>query len=206
MRRFNIVLARVFAATLLVSLTLAGPAIAQTDHKADVSKIKIDNFGRISDNFYRGAQPKGQDYADLAALGVKTVINLTSHDADINEKSMVEKAGMKYVQIPMTTHEPPTPTKISQFLSLASNPDARPIYVHCVGGKHRTGVMTALYRMTGEGWTADQAFQEMKQYKFGADFLHKEFKSFVFSYYTTLAKTVKAPLERTVEATAKASN
>ena len=42
--------------------------------------------------------------------------------------------------------------------------------------------MTAAYRMTGEGWTADQAFKEMKQYNFGADFLHPEFKAFVYGY------------------------
>src|SRR5262245_47887459 len=205
MHRFNNVLARAFAATLLVALALAGPSIAQ-DQKADISKIKIDNFGRITDSFYRGAQPKGQDYEALAALGIKTVVNLTSDDSDVNEKAMVEKAGMKYIQIPMTTHEAPSPGKISQFLGLVTNPESTPIYLHCVGGKHRTGVMTALYRMTDEGWTADQAFQEMKKYNFGADFLHKEFKNFVYSYYTTMAKTMKAPLEKTVEATAKASN
>jgi len=54
--------------------------------------------------------------------------------------------------------------------------------VHCVGGKHRTGVMTAAYRMTNDGWTSEQAFREMKQYKFGADFLHPEFKKYVFAF------------------------
>ncbi|HSE42739.1 MAG TPA: dual specificity protein phosphatase family protein [Acidobacteriota bacterium] len=205
MRHFNNVLTRVFAATLLVALGLAGPSIAQ-DQKTTISKIKIDNFGRISDSFYRGAQPKGQDYSDLALLGIKTIVNLTSDDVDVNEKAMVEKAGMKYIQIPMTTHEPPTPAKISQFLGILKNPESTPIYLHCVGGKHRTGVMTALYRMTDEGWTADQAFKEMKQYKFGADFLHKEFKNFVYTYYTDLAKTLKTPVEPAVIATVKASN
>jgi uncharacterized protein (TIGR01244 family) len=206
MRRFNNVLSRVFAATLLVALALASPSIAQSDQKADVSKIRIDNFGKITDKYYGGAQPKGQDYADLAALGIKTVINLTSDEADATEQAMVEKAGMKYYQIPMTTHEPPTPAKIAEFLGLASNTESTPIYVHCVGGKHRTGVMTAIYRMADEGWSADQAFKEMKQYKFGADFLHKEFKSFVYTYYTDLAKTLKTPVEKTVVATVKASN
>jgi hypothetical protein len=36
--------------------------------------------------------------------------------------------------------------------------------------------------MAGEGWTADRAFAEMKQYKFGMDFLHQEFKDFVMTY------------------------
>jgi hypothetical protein len=42
--------------------------------------------------------------------------------------------------------------------------------------------MTAVYRMTHHGWTGAQAFKEMKQYKFGADFLHPEFKKFVYEY------------------------
>jgi hypothetical protein len=57
-----------------------------------------------------------------------------------------------------------------------------------MGGRHRTGVMTAAYRMTHDGWTADQSFAEMKQYKFGADFLHPALKSFVYSFYSDLDK------------------
>ena len=33
-----------------------------------------------------------------------------------------------------------------------------------------------------QGWSADRAFKEMKQFKFGADFLHSEFKDFVYDY------------------------
>ena len=52
--------------------------------------------------------------------------------------------------------------------------------------------MTAAYRMTHEGWTPDQAFKEMKQYKFGADFLHSEFKEYVYGYRPTLAHAAPA--------------
>ena len=176
---------RQLAATVLVGLLAAASASAQASRSA----VRIDNFGRINANYYRGAQPKGQDYADLAALGVKTVINLTSDDAEASEQAMVARAGMRYVQIPMTTHRAPTSEQIAQFLSIANDPASQPVYVHCVGGKHRTGVMTAIYRMTNEGWTSDRAFAEMKQFKFGADFLHPEFKSVVYAYPASLART-----------------
>jgi protein tyrosine/serine phosphatase len=182
-----------------MSFSLAGPAAArgrQTDARSnavDISKIRIDNFGRINPTYYRGAQPKGRDYADLASLGVKTLINLTSDDADASEQAMAERAGMKYVQIPMTTHRPPTSAELSKFLKIVSDPANQPVYVHCVGGRHRTGVMTAAYRMTHDGWNADQALAEMKRYKFGADFLHSEFKEFVYGYRETLAHAVVAP-------------
>jgi protein tyrosine/serine phosphatase len=144
--------------------------------------IGIDNFGRISSTYYRGAQPDGRDYADLAALGVKTVINLTSFDALPDEPDMVKDAGMRYVAIPMTTRVVPTAEQLAQFLEIVNDPANQPVFVHCVGGKHRTGVMTAVYRMTQESWTADKAFSEMKLFKYGADFLHPEFKKFVYSY------------------------
>ena len=90
----------------------------------------------------------------------------------------------------MTTHQPPTPAQLAQFLALVSDPASQPVFVHCVGGRHRTGVMTAVYRMTTEGWTADKAFKEMKDYKFGMDFLHPEFKKFVYGFVAAAANTL----------------
>lgn len=190
---------RWYTAALLVALSLAVPAAAQSgstetrSNLVDVSKIRIDNFGRVNPNYYRGAQPNGHDYADLAALGIKTLINLTSDDAEVNEQTMVEHGGMTYFHIPMTTHEPPTAAKLAEFLKIVTNPANQPVYVHCVGGRHRTGVMTAAYRMSQDGWTADRAFQEMKQYKFGADFLHPEFKEFVYGYHPESVRTAASP-------------
>ena len=145
--------------------------------------IGIDNFGRINETYYRGAQPDGRDYTDLAALGVKTVIDLQQDGLAI-ERQLVESAGMRFFRIPMTTRTAPTSDDISRFLQLVNDPANQPVYVHCAGGRHRTGVMTALYRMTHDGWNPDQAFKEMKQYDFGADFLHPEFKRFVYGYHS----------------------
>lgn len=200
MHRFDNIFSRICAAALVVAFSLSIPLTAQTTLIEKQLKIKVDNFGQIGDHYFRGAQPKGQDYADLAAFGIKTVINLTSDDAEENEKQMVESSRMKYLQIPMTTHEPPTSAKIEEFLKIVNEPANQPIYVHCVGGRHRTGVMTAIYRMKQEGWTADQAFKEMKEYKYGADFLHPEFKKFVFDYYTQLVQVRTEPLEAIAEA------
>jgi protein tyrosine/serine phosphatase len=176
---------------VLLFLSLAIPAAA-----GPVQGIRLDNFGQVSPGYYRGGQPKGNDYADLAALGVKAVINLTSDDADPSEKAMVERAGMRSFQIPMTTHDVPTQAQLDEFRRIVDDPANQPVFVHCVGGRHRTGVMTAVYRMTHDGWDADRAFSEMKQYKFGADMLHPEFKRFVYDYSTTLAHAAPAAAMR----------
>jgi tyrosine-protein phosphatase SIW14 len=158
---------------------------SQTESTYEYLATKIENFGRIDDHYYRGAQPEDGDYEDLAAFGITSVINLTKDDADPNEKSRVEKAGMKYHQIPMDSHTPPTDAELAEFLRIVNDPANQPVFVHCVAGKHRTGVMTAVYRLT-HGWTADQAYKEMKQYKFGPALFHSKLKSFLYNYYKEL--------------------
>jgi uncharacterized protein (TIGR01244 family) len=148
---------------------------------ADVSNIKIGNFGQVNANYYRGEQPADGDYAALAALGIRTVIDLQADGPD-HEAQLVEAAGMTFHRIPMTTRVAPTPEQIAQFMTIVTTPAHQPVYVHCAGGKHRTGVMTAVYRMEHDGWTADQAYQEMKRYKFGASIWHQAFKDFVYHY------------------------
>jgi tyrosine-protein phosphatase SIW14 len=159
---------------LAALLTLAIPVAAEQNQP-----VRIDNFARVSATYFRGAQPAGQDYADLAALGVKTVINLTSFDAQPDEQALVERNRMRFVSIPMDTRRVPTVAELEAFMAIVSDPASQPVYVHCVGGKHRTGVMTAVYRMLTDGINGADAFKEMKQYKYGADFLHPEFKDFV---------------------------
>ena len=194
--RLNHTAARTYTAGLALSLTLVGfpTSVAAAEHTAAgstatspaLASIHIDNFGKVDPHYYRGAQPKGRDFADLAAAGVKTVIDLAA-EGDPAEEANAKAAGMHFVRIPMTTHETPGPETIARFLSLVNDPANQPVYVHCIGGRHRTGVMTAIYRMTAEAWTPIQAFNEMKQYKFGADFLHQEFKDFVLGFSAATA-------------------
>lgn len=185
-------LSRAHAVAAFFTVALTGPALAQAPIRA-ITPFSIDiyNFAKVNDDYYRGGQPIGDHYADLAAIGVKTVINLTNDlDGRADEQAMVEKYGMTYVHIPMKTRRPPTDREIATFMA-AVDADG-PVYVHCVGGRHRTGVMTAIYRMTKDGLSGDQAFKEMKQYKYGPDFLHPEFKKFVYTYQPKPSAAVAA--------------
>ena len=191
---------RLAVAAFAISCFAPAQASAQLDPKAIQSSVDIFNFGRVHDTYYRGALPDGDDVAALARLGVKTVIDLQK-DGDEDEAGLVERAGMKYVRIPMTTRVAPTADQLAQFLSLVNDPASQPVYVHCKEGRHRTGVMTAVYRMTAHGWTADQAFKEMKDYRFGFDFLHPEFKRFVYAYEPAAARVASDTLAPATAAT-----
>ena len=172
---------RTYGVAAPLCMALSTPALAQA--VAAPAPISIYNFAKVNERYYRGGQPMGDQYEALASLGVKTIINLTNEeDGQPDEKRLAEKHGMRSVSIPMRTRTAPTDEEIAQFMSIVDDPNGGAVYVHCVGGRHRTGVMTAVYRMTKDGLTGDQAFKEMKQYKYGPDFLHPEFKKFVYKY------------------------
>lgn len=192
---------RAYGAVIALTLTLAVPAIADSGHSAALDQIHISNFGRVSETYYRGAQPVGDDFASLKALGVKTIIDLQEY-GDPAEPAAAKAAGLTYVRIGMTTRIVPTAAQLEQFLSIVNDPAKQPVYVHCAGGHHRTGVMTAVYRMTKDNWTGTQAFGEMKKYGFGADFLHPEFKKFVLSYHVP---PPPAPIPQVLEAVKEAA-
>src|SRR3954469_11552184 len=187
---------RIHAVALALMLISALPyqALAGgTDEKSSaLSRISIENFGQISDGYYRGAQPRGHDYADLAALGVKTIIDL-SNDQETEAQS-AQSAGMKFFRIPLTTTAAPPAAAVEQFLKLVNDPSNQPVYVHCQGGRHRTGIMTAVYRITHDHWTPDRAFAEMVQFQFTKGIVsHNTLKNFVFDFASRLTNAA-APL------------
>jgi len=186
-------------AVCFAAASLTAPAFAQNLTTAasvtpSLSRIHIGNFGRVNDTYFRGSQPKGSDYSDLAAAGVKTVIDLQV-DGPSDEAGKVSAAGMKFFRIGMTTSKAPTDAQIAQFFEIVNNPANQPVYVHCAGGRHRTGTMTALYRMSYEGWTADKAYSEMKQYRFEGFPDHPVLRNYVYAYKSG------APKQPTVLAT-----
>jgi protein tyrosine/serine phosphatase len=171
-----------FVRLAVLTATLAVTAVSFGQDKAkDSSNVKIKNFGQMDERFYRGAQPKEADYKDLAALGVKTVIDLQDNPTSY-EKRDVEALGMRYVNIPMSDSDYPKAEQIAAFLKLVDDPATGKFFVHCAGGRHRTGVVGAVYRFTHNQWNFDQAYAEMKQYDFYTRWGHGALKQYVQDY------------------------
>ena len=180
----------------VVALVLASSITAFTQelNKTDVSKVDIKNFGQMDDRFFRGAQPKENQYQELAALGITTVIDLQD-DPTSYEKQNVEALGMKYINIPMSDKDYPPSAKIEQFLKLVNDPSTGKFYVHCAGGRHRTGVMGAVYRFNLYNWNYDQVYAEMKKYDFYTRWGHGDMKKFVQDYATSFQNKAQAITE-----------
>lgn len=184
---------------LLFAIVLTGfqsiPSRAQSQDAP--ASINIDNFGMLNANYYRGSQPNLRQMADLKKLGIKTVIDLR-RDRVVEAPEWARAAGLQYINIPLTTTSPATEEQTTHFLSLVNDSANWPVFVHCKGGRHRTGEMTAIYRITRDGWTADQAYEEMKKYDFKNSFFYpRSLKKYVFAYYEQFLsnKTAKAPVD-----------
>ena len=181
MRKINRSYLSVLFAAISLILASQITAFTQELNHASVSSVTIKNFGQMDDRFYRGGQPKEADYQQLAELGIKTIIDLRD-DPESYEKRDAEALGIKYVNIPMSDKSYPETAKIEQFLKLVDDPSTGKFYVHCAGGRHRTGVMGAVYRFNHYNWNYDHVYAEMKKFDFYSRWGHGDMKKFVQDY------------------------
>ena len=176
---------RIFSLTVIASLALvfALSAVAFAKGKQNnFPSIKIKNFGQMDERFYRGARPNDRDYQALKALGIRTIIDLTDNSKEY-EQPAVEAAGLRYINIPMVDKSYPTIEQINAFMKVVDDPGTGKFFVHCAGGRHRTGVVGAVYRFTHYQWNYDQVMAEMNQFEFGSGFGHGKQKDFVKDYW-----------------------
>jgi protein tyrosine/serine phosphatase len=170
----------IFALLALV-FTLSPTAFAKGKN-SNFPNIKIDNFGQMDERFYRGGRPKAEDLQALAQLGVKTIIDLTDNSRAA-EEPLVQAAGLRYINIPMVDKSYPSMDQVNQFLKVVNDPATGKFYVHCAGGRHRTGVMGAVYRFNTSNWSLNQALADMDQYEFGSGYGHGKQRDFVQDYW-----------------------
>lgn len=134
---------------------------------------------------YRSGQMTGEGFAKaVSRFGIRTVINLQDdypdprieqsflHRTTTKESDLCKQIGVRYVQIspdliPRRLIPAQRPAAIDQLLAVLDDPASYPVLLHCRAGLHRTGVLTAVYRMEYEGWTHQDALEEVLRNGFG---------------------------------------
>lgn len=181
----RIALATAFLVAFLSCTALAQPQ-AEVALKVSEHIIGLDgltNVGRVAPGIYRGAQPQPAGYESLKKLGIKTIINLReNHD----ETEVVQTHGMTAISIKMDMLKSISPEAVERAVSAMSDPSLQPVYVHCALGQDRTGTVVAAYRISRQGWTYDEAMQEMQAFGFNDIWVH--LKSFLKDYTMQRAK------------------
>jgi tyrosine-protein phosphatase SIW14 len=152
----------------------------------------IRNFHNVQDWLMRGGQPTPAQLGQLAAAGVRTVISLrTGPKATQAELRLVEELGMKFIHIPIYYLCLPDEATLETFLQALDDAGNQPLFIHCFHGVDRTGFLVAIYRMSREGWTFAEAYEEMKRCGFHS-FRLPHFKWMLLRYANKLGATDRA--------------
>ena len=152
------------------------------------------------DRFYRCGQLTADGFREtIPRYGIRTVINLQHEATDpmlpdsyyrskpaILESELCEQLGARYVQLtvdllPRPQAEKLRPEVIDEYLKILDDPKSYPILLHCKAGLHRTGLLTAIYRMEYEHWPKADATRELRANGFG-DFACTTADDYVYEY------------------------
>ncbi|HKA25550.1 MAG TPA: tyrosine-protein phosphatase [Candidatus Eisenbacteria bacterium] len=177
----------------LLFLSAYEQALASEPAQAAVHTVLV-RFAEIDPGLARGAKPSDTAIPYLASRGYRTVVAFIHDPA---EAERVRAAGMRYVEIPMTATifgaSIPTDQDLERFFGVVLDSTARPVYMHCVHGKDRTGAMAALYRIEVSGWKNERALAEMDSLGFNG--MYRTLRRYVRDYqprgYVTRRKMVR---------------
>ncbi len=140
----------------------------------------------VPDRVYRSGQMTAAGFRDaVERYRIRTIVNLQDEyaDPDISagyftsetekETALCRRLGVNYVYLPpdliarRQVAAGGRPQAIDRFLAVMDDSANYPVLIHCKAGLHRTGVMTAVYRMEYQGWTPAEALREVKRNGFG---------------------------------------
>jgi protein tyrosine/serine phosphatase len=133
---------------------------------------EVANLHRVSSSLYRSAQPSRQGFAFLsgqpslmsADRPIKTILSLRAFNDDA--PLIAPSFALRLEQIRFYSWHPEN-EDVVKFLRIVTTPALQPVLVHCQHGSDRTGTMVAIYRIALEGWTKEQAVDEMINGGFG---------------------------------------
>ena len=156
--------------------------------KKDVPGIK--DFGKITNFMYRGAQPTTEGIDELKKLGIDTIVDLRGERRGLmkKERAHAEELGMRLVNIPGYGWASPKDEQVAEFFALVNEKPRRKIFVHCWLGGDRDGLFIAAYRIAFDGWTPEQALQEMRAFHFN-EFWHPNMRTWVEKFPERLGKS-----------------
>ncbi|WP_434627036.1 dual specificity protein phosphatase family protein [Pseudomonas sp. Z1-29] len=118
---------------------------------------------QMSPTLYRSSLPDGGALPLLAKLDIGTVINFLP-DSDANWLSAPD---IKQVQLPYRTNHVDDSDVLKALRAIQDGQARGPVLMHCKHGSDRTGLMAAMYRVVVQGWSKEDALEEMTEGGFG---------------------------------------
>lgn len=126
----------------------------------------------IDDILCRGYRPSENDIKQFKQRGINTIIDFSfetfKDSSPDTEKKLAEKYGIKYYNIPFLDTTNPEDDKIEKFFSIIENvkKDNGKIFIHCLHGKNRTGLMCEIYKLKNRISTYDESLYNLMKSKY----------------------------------------
>jgi protein-tyrosine phosphatase len=172
--------------SLVCIFVLSTPAFAGSSVEG------IHNFFQVDSHVFRGAQPTAAGFEYLAKIGVKTVLDLREAGKRAQEEEQTVTAlGLKYVNVAMSGLTPPTEAQITKILALLEDNSSGAVFVHCMRGADRTGVVIAAYRIDHDHWNNEQALEEADSD--GMSFFQVPRKNYIKNFQPPVIAAKSAP-------------
>lgn len=121
------------------------------------------NLYRMQPDLYRSALPSAAQQGELQQLKIATVINFYQRsDAD-----WLSDASIRQVHQPLHADRIDDADVLQALRSIRLAQARGPVLIHCKHGQNRTGMIAAMYRIVYQGWSRQQAIDEMREGGFG---------------------------------------
>ncbi|MDX6516573.1 MAG: hypothetical protein QOH73_2239 [Gaiellaceae bacterium] len=125
----------------------------------------IYNVRAVDERLCTSGQPTVEQLERIAAAGYETVVNLALHDDPRyslpDEAGTVSSLGMTYVHIPVD-FAAPTEADLRAFMAACDDHRGERVWIHCAANM-RVSAFLGLYRVLGEGWPRERAFELMDE-------------------------------------------
>jgi protein tyrosine phosphatase (PTP) superfamily phosphohydrolase (DUF442 family) len=120
----------------------------------------IPYFVRLTETIGTAGQPNVDRIETIREAGYEAVINLRPEsDTPPEERALVEREGMEYVQLPVVW-DAPTVENVEQFFAEMRSREGKRVFVHCAMNM-RVSVFMYLYRVVVQNVSPAEAADDM---------------------------------------------
>lgn len=159
---------------LLLGISLTAVAQRNAKWAEPVAAVYLKNFYRVDSGVYRAEQPAKEGFAELERMGIKEALNLRSYHSN---KDGAKGTGLVLHRVKMKASDSDW-DEVVKALRIIKNRKG-PIVIHCWHGSDRTGLTVALYRIVFQGWSKQEAIEELKNGGYGYHTVYKNIIDFI---------------------------
>jgi protein tyrosine/serine phosphatase len=145
----------------LVSVVLVAWLGVVVYHEVVWKKFAVVVPGKV---YRSGLLKEHQLRSAINDLGLKTVICLVPERAE-REKRICDEEGISFRSFTMHSSGDGRPEDYAEVVRILADDNAQPVLVHCHAGVARTGAAIALFRMSEQGWSLEQAIEELRSFE-----------------------------------------